>query len=103
MSAPGMVPVAIFAAEVVSAESVLMPIEIVLNCVLVDGMELVTVVYDWLATEVDARLGTMTRIRRMKVSCNKSQLLWSLPVNYLLDYVAANINLVSCCLGSHFS
>lgn len=60
-----MVPVALFDAEVVSAESVLMPIDIVLNCVLVDGMELVIVVYDWLATEVDARIGTMARIRMM--------------------------------------
>jgi hypothetical protein len=57
-------------AEVVSAESVLIPIEIVLSCVLVDDKELVTVVNDWLATEVDVSPGTITRISRMEVMRN---------------------------------
>jgi len=57
-------------AEVVRAESVLIPIEIVLSCVLVDGMELVTVVNDWLATEVDVKPGTITRISRMEIIRN---------------------------------
>ena len=42
----GIVPLAILDAEVVNAASVLIPIEIVLSCVLVDGMEFVTVVND---------------------------------------------------------